>query len=265
MSKNTRAAEEFAKLLHTIAVLRSPRGCPWDREQTPFTLKECLLEECYELIEAINKQDIPNVCEEIGDILLVAAMLAQMYTENAQFDIAAVLEELNAKLVRRHPHVFGDTKARHAKEALQHWDRVKTDIEGRKPKNTSAIDGIPRSLPPLGRALKLQKRAAKKGFDWPDSSGPLQKIHEELAELIYQDKTASPEHSEEELGDLLFSIVNYARHLGIDPAIALTRSSLKFDQRFRHVEKQMGHDGIPMAPENLALMNRYWDEAKTCS
>ncbi|OQX29777.1 MAG: nucleoside triphosphate pyrophosphohydrolase [Spirochaeta sp. LUC14_002_19_P3] len=263
-SVNARAAEEFTKLLQTIALLRSPEGCPWDREQSPSSMRECLLEECHELIEAINTRDTANVREEIGDIILITAMISQMYAEEQHFDIAAVLEELNAKLIRRHPHVFGESKARHAEEALQNWERVKTDVEGRK-KTLSVLDGIPQSLPPLNRALKLQKKAAKKGFDWPDMNGPLQKIQEELRELtdlVEQDKPASPERREEELGDLLFSIVNYARHLGIDPALALSRSSLKFEQRFRHVEQQMNHNAIPMAPENLAVMDTYWEEAK---
>ena len=250
----------FADFLEIIAALRGPDGCPWDKEQTPQSIRGHLIEESYEAVEAIDDNDPHHVREELGDVLLLIAMLSQMYSESGDFSFKEVIEEVSAKLIRRHPHVFGDEKYDDAEEVLKNWDRIKVDIEGRSA--DSALDGIPGSLPPLERSFKIQKKAAKQGFDWPDINGPKGKILEELEEIDEAIDSGSMKDLESEIGDLIFSIVNYSRHLGIDPALALGRTNSKFEKRFRHVETKMNEDGEIMAPENLERMDDYWDSAK---
>lgn len=261
-SDSTESNQTFADFLNIISTLRSPGGCPWDKEQTPQTLRGNLIEEAYEAVEAIDDNDPPHVREELGDVLLLVAMLTQMYAEADEFNMDDVVKEISAKLTRRHPHVFGDEKVEDADEVLKNWDRIKIDLEGRSSAE-SALDGIPGSLPPLERSYKIQKKAAKQGFDWPDIEGPKSKIAEELAEIDEAIETGSAIHLESEIGDLLFSVVNYSRHLGIDPALALGRTNAKFEKRFKHVESRMTEDGEKMAPENLEIMDGYWDSAKT--
>ena len=255
------ARDHFADFLEIIETLRSPEGCPWDREQTAVSLRGALLEECYEAIEAIDEDDPAHVREELGDVLLLIGMLSQIYRESGNFTISEVIQEISAKLIRRHPHVFGDETAQDAEEVLKQWDRIKVDIEGRE-QGDSVLDSIPASLPPLERSWKIQKKAAGKGFDWPDKDGPRSKILEELAEVDQAAESEDFSKLEEEVGDLLFSVVNYARHLGVEPALALRRTNSKFETRFKHVEKSMKQDGIQMSPEELEHMDSYWDEAK---
>lgn len=252
----------FGDFLDIISTLRSPEGCPWDREQTPTSLRGHLIEESYETLEAIEEADPAHVREELGDVLLLVAMITRMYTESGDFHMGEVLEEINAKLIRRHPHVFGGEKVKDAEDVLKNWERIKVDIEGRNPSEGSVLDGVPGSLPPLERAFKIQKKAAKSGFDWPDTEGPRSKILEELEEIRKAVETGNRQDLEDEIGDLLFSVVNYARHLDVDPSLALARTNRKFDRRFRHVESGMNRDGLTMAPENLELMDRYWESAK---
>lgn len=254
------SSQSFTNFLETIKTLRGPEGCPWDKEQTPSSMRTLLLEEVYETLEAINSSDPEHVKEELGDVLLIICMIGLMYAEQGEFSLDDVFNEINAKLIRRHPHVFGNAVVKDSKEALRNWERIKVEIEGDGKPNESVVDGIPDSLPPLERSCILQRRAARKGFDWPDHRGPEGKIMEELEEIRHTD---DKNHREEELGDLLFSVVNYARHLKIDPAIALCRSNLKFEKRFRHVEKQMITDGIPMSPANIDIMDAYWEDAKS--
>ena len=256
-----RANKTFGEFLGIISTLRSPDGCPWDKEQTPLSLRGHLIEESYEAVEAIDENDPPHVREELGDVLLLIAMLSQMYAESGDFNISEVIDEVSAKLIRRHPHVFGDEKAHDAEEVLKNWEQIKVDIEGRD-NSGSALDGIPGSLPPLERSYKIQKKAAKQGFDWPDINGPKGKILEEIEEIDEAVKSGSASELESEIGDLLFSVVNYSRHLGIDPALALGRTNAKFERRFRHVETRMSEDGVAMVPENLQVMDGYWDIAK---
>ena len=251
----------FGDFLEIVATLRGPNGCPWDIEQTPESMRGHLIEESYEAVEAINDNDPPHVREELGDVLLLVTMISQMFTENGDFSIGEVLEEISAKLIRRHPHVFGDEKVHNAAEVLKNWDRIKVDIEGRS-KSGSALDGIPGSLPPLERAFKIQKKVAKQGFDWPDIQGPKQKVLEEIEEIDEARTSGSVKELESEIGDLIFSVVNYSRHLGVDPALALARTNTKFGNRYRHVEKKMSEDGVSMAPENIKEMDLYWDSAK---
>ena len=265
MKKNDNDTKEtdksFMDFLEIISTLRGPDGCPWDKEQTPQSLRGNLIEECYETVEAIDDNDPLHVREELGDVLLLISMISRMYSESGDFNIQDVIAEISAKLIRRHPHVFGDEKAESAREVLINWDRIKKDVEGRG-KVSSVMDDLPGSLPPLERSYKIQKKAARQGFDWPDISGPRGKILEELSEIDEAVQTESSSDIEAELGDLRFSVVNYARHLGVDPALALARTNRKFEHRFRTVEANMEKDGKQMSPENIREMDAYWDSAK---
>jgi tetrapyrrole methylase family protein/MazG family protein len=265
-------AEAFRKLYDIVVRLRSPGGCPWDREQTPLSLRGDLIEETYECVEAIDEEDPSHVQEELGDIFLLAVMIAYMHEQDGHFTVKDVLEDIAAKLVRRHPHVFGEAGARDGRrlssaEVLSNWAQIKVEQEGRKPKD-SILDEVSRGLPPLDRAWKLQKKAAKAGFDWPDIRGVSAKIEEELREVLSaagsrtQEAPSSPAALEEELGDLLFSAVNLCRYLGVEPSVALQRTNLKFTRRFKYVEKRMKETGQVMTPQNLSVMDQYWNEAK---
>ncbi len=253
--------QTFKDFLEIISSLRGPDGCPWDKEQTAESLRSHLIEESYETVEAIEENDPDHVREELGDVLLLISMISQIYSETESFTIYDVIEEISSKLIRRHPHVFGDEKVEGAQEVLKNWDRIKIEVEGRG-NELSVLEGIPGSLPPLERSYKIQKKAAKSGFDWPDISGPREKIIEELNEIEIAVREESPEDIEGEIGDLLFSVVNYSRHLGIDPALALGRTNRKFEKRFKYVESNMYKDSIPMNPENIEIMDRYWDSSK---
>jgi tetrapyrrole methylase family protein/MazG family protein len=266
------AAGAFKKLYDIIVRLRAPGGCPWDREQTPLSLRGDLIEETYECVEAIDENDPSHVREELGDIFLLVTMIAYMHEQEGRFTLGDVLEGVSEKLIRRHPHVFGGLKAEDGSplssaEVLGNWARIKVEQEGRKPKD-SILDEVSRGLPPLDRAWKLQKKAAKAGFDWPDIRGVSVKIEEELEEVLSAAEKNAPQTQssqaalEEELGDLLFSAVNLCRYLDIEPSVALQRTNLKFTGRFKHVEKRMKETGQAMTPQNLAVMDQYWDEAK---
>jgi tetrapyrrole methylase family protein/MazG family protein len=263
----------FKTLYDTVVRLRSPGGCPWDREQTPVSLRGDLIEETYECIEAIDEQNPAHIQEELGDLFLLATMLSYMHEEKGLFSVAEVLRTVSEKLVRRHPHVFGETKVKDSAEVLNNWARIKVEKEGRKPKD-SVLDEVSAGLPPLDRAWKLQKKAAKAGFDWPNMEGVIEKIKEELDEVIEAvSASAKTEDSseaedtarvkiEEELGDLLFSVVNLCRYCKIEPSTALHRTNIKFIKRFKYVEKKMKETGQEMKQENLALMDQYWETAK---
>jgi len=250
----------FLKLCDIVARLRAPDGCPWDREQDPESLCADLVEETYECIEAITEKDPVHIKEELGDLFLLLTMISHMHEEEGKFTIADVLEGISEKLVRRHPHVFSDVKVKDSAEVLDNWAKIKIEQEGRKPKD-SILDEVPHGIPPLDRTLKLQKKAAKYGFDWPDLDGVLKKTEEELGEVREAIKS-DPAHLEEELGDLLFMAVNLCRFKKVDPSAALAGTNSKFVRRFKHVEKRMKEAGQVMNSENLLLMDKYWDEAK---
>jgi len=262
--------EAFNRLHETIRRLRAPGGCPWDREQTPETLRETLIEEAYETVEAITEGDADHVCEELGDVFLNAVMLSYMYEQLDSFTVTDVLETVSDKLIRRHPHVFGETdgyagpgsgnETDTPEKVLNQWDEIKQKVEGRK--GSSALDGVSMGLPSLERAKKLQKRASKCGFDWEHSDDVWPKVDEELAELREAAAGGNPERIEEELGDVLFSLVNIARHLKVDPGVALTRTNAKFVKRFTHVESSMKEAGLPMDKDHLADMDRFWNELR---
>ncbi len=263
-------AEAFSRLYGIIARLRGPGGCPWDIEQSPATLRETLIEEAYETVEAITEGDTPHVREELGDVFLNVTMLAYMYEQSGDFLVSDSLNDVAEKLVRRHPHVFGETegfagplssaKTDTAEKVLAQWEMIKRGVEGRRA--DSVLDEVSRGMPALERAHKLQKKAAKSGFDWATLDDVWPKIDEELAELREAVALGERSRIEDELGDLLFAAVNVARHLKVDPGVAITRTNAKFTRRFRHVEASMKGAGIPMDKAHLADMDRFWDEAK---
>lgn len=255
----------FVDFYRIIKTLRGPEGCPWDRKQTSKSLAPNLIEESYELVEAIDNNDTDNVREEIGDIFLVAGMIAQINAEEKRFTLAEVISEVSDKLVRRHPHVFGDVVKENPDEVVELWNHIKKNVEKDGSKFESMNDSIPRSLPPLERAYKIQKKVAKVGFDWNELQSVKDKLAEELAEL--DECTTHPEQHihadiEEEIGDVLFSIINLSRHLKVDPAVALHKTNQKFVDRFRYIEKQMHLENRSMDTSEFTRMDQLWEEAK---
>ena len=255
------ASEAFKALYDTVVTLRGPGGCNWDREQNPSTLRGALIEETYECLEAIDENDPAHVAEELGDLYLLVTMLSYMHEQEGKFTVAGVLEKIKEKLIRRHPHVFGDVKVNNVAEILDNWAAIKVQQEGRKPKE-SMLDEVSSGLPPMDRAFKLQKKAAKAGFDWPDMDGVIAKIAEEIEEVKAACREASTEAVEEELGDLLFSAINLCRFLKVEPSVALRRTNGKFVERFKYIEKKMKESGHEMKKENIDIMDKFWSETK---
>lgn len=245
--------EPLARLLAIMATLRDPQtGCPWDREQDFASIAPYTIEEAYEVAEAIARRDMAELREELGDLLLQVVFHARMAEEAGHFAFADVAGAIADKMERRHPHIFGDAEARTAGEVLANWEALKA---AEKPRD-SALSGVALALPALLRAEKLGKRAARVGFDWPDAAGTRAKIAEELGEL---DEANTPEHREEELGDLLFVLAQHARKLGVDPEAALRAANAKFERRFRHMEQAAGEQFAALSP---AEMEAYWAAAK---
>ena len=260
----------FRHLYEIIAKLRAPDGCPWDRKQSPESLRTFLLEEVYECIEAIDESDDEHVKEELGDILMLVTMIAYIEEQERRFSVTEVLEEICAKLIRRHPHVFGDAQVANADEVVTQWAAIKKNVEGRRSDSESILKKVPKGLPPLERAYQLQKRAREVGFDWSDLAGVWEKVDEETRELKASiDGPSSPHptppHAREgevEYGDLLFSVINLGRFLKVDPSIALLSANEKFARRFAQVEQRMRESGQEMSKESFALMDGYWEDAK---
>lgn len=248
-------------LLHIMQCLRAPGGCPWDAEQTHESIKKNLIEETYEVIEAINKQDKELLLEELGDLLLQVVFHAEMENEKGGFTFDDVCDGVCQKLVERHPHVFGTVEANNAEEALSSWDAVKRKKKGQK-KGSVPMLSIPRELPALMRADKVQTKAKKTGFDWPDVSGALDKLEEETGELKEAIAAGEKEHISEELGDLLFSAVNVSRFVDIDAEEALTCATDKFIARFQKLEALAAERGLDLETASLAEMDKLWDEIK---
>ncbi|MDO5320342.1 MAG: nucleoside triphosphate pyrophosphohydrolase [bacterium] len=254
--------------LHQIMTrLRNPEtGCPWDRVQTLSTLKPCVLEETYELLAAMDRpEDQGNYVEELGDVLLQVMFQCVMAEQEGRFSFDDVANAISDKLVRRHPHVFGDVDAKDPATVLRNWEQIKQQ-EHRKEARHSALDGVPSTLPALLKAQRSQEKAARVGFDWKDAKGPLAKIREEIAELEEAVATSSDtsldEHVKEELGDLLFSVTNLARHLKADSESALEGSTAKFARRFRAVEAGAKAAGRDLKSMTLEEMDALWDKAK---
>ena len=251
-------AEELDALARLIAVvhqLRAPGGCPWDREQTHASLRSTMLEEAYEVLEAIDQESIPNLREELGDVLLQVLMQAEVGRESGEFSLAEIADAVREKLIRRHPHVFGEVKVSGSAEVVRNWEALKAAEYRRE----SALDGVQRSLPALQWAWSLQRRAANVGFDWPDLEGALEKIEEELDELKLAE---TPEEREAEFGDLLFTLVNVGRKMGINAEDALRGATGRFGARFRHMETALRADGRRLDEMPLEELDRYWESAK---
>jgi MazG family protein len=231
-------AAAFVRLVEIIARLRAPDGCPWDREQTHLTLRRHLIEESYEVVDAIEQGDDADLQEELGDLLMQPVMHAQLAAEENRFDITGVLDGICDKLVRRHPHVFGETQVSDSGEVLRNWDAIKKAEKSGKAQSasTSILDGLPKSLPSLSLALEVSKKAAKAGFEWPDAAGVLAKLREEVEELEAAIASGERNHIAAELGDLLFTAVNIARWNKIDPELALRDMVTRFKARFAHME-----------------------------
>jgi MazG family protein len=244
------------RLREIVARLRAPDGCPWDREQTHESLKPHLIEECYELIDAIDDRDDETMREELGDLLLQVVMHTQMASEEGRFDFDSVAGSIAEKLVRRHPHVFSDTKLSTSDAVLRQWDAIKRH---EKKDRESVLDGVPRLLPALARAQKVQSKAARIGFDWPDSAGPLEKVKEEVAEL---EQAKSREQLAEEFGDLLFALVNFARKSELEAEDLLQAATRKFSDRFRQMEILAEKRDLKLSSLTLAEMDQLWNEVK---
>ncbi|SEP05677.1 nucleoside triphosphate pyrophosphohydrolase [Paenibacillus sp. OV219] len=255
----------FERLHEIVAILRSPEGCPWDREQTHLSIRKNFIEETYEAIEAIDNDDPDGMREEFGDVILQVMLHSQMEEEVGTFSVYDVIQSLNEKLLFRHPHVFGETNAGNATEALANWEQMKAEekrIKGIDASQASQLDGIPPGLPELMKAYKIQKKAAKVGFDW-DNLGPvLDKIAEELGELREAIASKDAEEQAGELGDLLFAAVNAARFIHADPEEALARTNQKFKKRFSYIEEQLRISGRSFDQTDLTEMDRYWEIAK---
>jgi MazG family protein len=257
------SGEQFDALVRIMERLRADNGCPWDREQTRETLKPFLIEEAYEVVEAIDEGDPKHLMEELGDLLFQVVFHAQVAAERREFTIGQVLAATADKMVRRHPHVFGDGTASTTREVLEQWEELK-----REERNTvaaipaSALDGVPRELPGLLRAQRLQDKASRVGFDWPEISGAMAKVEEEFGELKEAIGSAVPEAVEEELGDVLFSMVNLARFLNLSAEDALRRSIARFTTRFQHMEEGLQQDGRRLKEMSIEEMDGLWEQAK---
>ena len=246
-------------LVEIVKKLRAPGGCPWDREQDHHSIRRNFLEEAYEAVEAIDEEDPGHLKEELGDVLLQVVFHALMEEEQGRFDIDDVADGICKKLIYRHPHVFGDVTVSGSGEVLQNWEELKRK-EKHQATTADSVDAVARSLPGLWRAEKVQKKAAKVGFDWPDVSGALEKLEEETAEL--KDAIAQGSNIQEELGDLLFAAVNVARFVKVDPEDAMTAACDKFARRFRQVEQAARSQGKELSRMTLAEMDGLWDQAK---
>jgi tetrapyrrole methylase family protein/MazG family protein len=252
---------EFADLVSIMKILRGENGCPWDKEQTHLSIRKNLIEETYEVLEAIDNNDSELLKEELGDVMLQVVFHAEIACQNGGFDVSGVTDGICRKLIVRHPHIFGDVVANTSEQVLVNWDEIKKQLKGHQ-KQTEAINSIPRILPSLMRSYKIQQKAAKVGFDWPEVSGALEKTHEELKELEEAIAENNPEHCKEELGDLLFAAVNISRFINVEPEEALTAASDKFIRRFSIMEDISLNEKINMREMTLEELDELWNRAK---
>lgn len=248
---------KFDELLEIMEILRGPTGCPWDKEQDHKSLIPFLLEETYEVIESINKNSIEDLKEELGDLLLQIVFHAQIAKESGEFNIDDIITGISTKLIRRHPNVFGDEKIDTAEEQSVNWEKLKKQ-EGKK----SVVDGIPRAMPALSFAKRIQQRASTVGFDWQKTEEVLEKVIEEISELKHEIENQNQDKIEEEFGDLLFALVNYGRFLKIDPENSLKKATDKFILRFKKLEKRIEDKSLSMEELTLDELDREWNEIK---
>jgi len=258
---------DIERLAGLVRQLRGNNGCPWDRQQTRETLKPMLIEEAYEVLDALDAEDPMELKEELGDLLFQIVFHAQIATERNEFDLSDVIDRSHEKMVRRHPHIFGGADLKTAQDVLKNWEDIKAAEKGMQSCSSpeserSLLDGIPSKLPALHRAYQLTAKASRVGFDWSRLEDILAKMREEASELIEAQSRQDAPTVAEEVGDLLFVAVNIARFLGIDPETALTRSNQKFSRRFRHVESAIKRQGRTLKDASLEEMDALWEEAK---
>ena len=257
----TEAGERFGELVKLMARLRGPGGCPWDRKQTFDSIKPYTLEETYEVMDAIDARDWPGLREELGDFLLQAVFYGEMAAEEGLFTIADSLQAINDKLIRRHPHVFGEATAETPEDVKLRWDEIKKQ-EKAEAAPTALLDSVPRSLPALVEAEKISVKAAGAGFEWPTIDGVVAKFQEEALELAKAREGGNAEEIEHEIGDLLFTVVNLARFLKVDPEQALRKTNARFRKRFAYVENKIRSGGVTLQETPLDRMEELWQEAK---
>jgi tetrapyrrole methylase family protein/MazG family protein len=248
--------QEFARLVEIIAQLRGPGGCPWDKKQTHASLKEFLLEESYEVLDALDEGNGQKLCGELGDLLLQIVLHAQIASEAGEFDMEAVVKGINTKLVRRHPHVFGNTQVSGAEEVSHNWEQIK---KSERLPETSILDSVPRQMPALAYSQNIQRRAAQIGFDWENIDGVIDKLVEEVKEYK---ETQNQSEREDEFGDLFFTLVNIARRVGVDPEVSLRQANRKFFLRFSGMEKLCRERGLDLGKLSFDQQNQLWEEAK---
>lgn len=262
-------SRDISRLIEIMSALRNPDGgCPWDLEQSFETICAYTIEEAYEVADAIERKDYADLCEELGDLLLQPVYHAQMASEAGLFSFEDVVEAITTKLIRRHPHVFGDVAAHDAGMAKGRWDAVKADERVAKAKAKgqegpgSVLDDVPLVLPALARAEKLDKRAAAAGFDWPDVSAVADKCREELDEVLAARASGNAKQVTEEVGDLLFAVASLARRMGVEPEAALWDANAKFTRRFHHVEARAREDGVSLSEAGIEKLDAYWNEIR---
>jgi tetrapyrrole methylase family protein/MazG family protein len=256
------ARRMFGELVDIMARLRGDDGCPWDREQTHASIKPYFVEETYEALEAIDEGNPDKLCEELGDVMLQVVFHARMAEEAGLFTVADVLRSISEKLIRRHPHVFGSVEANTAQEVLFNWEQIKQAERKKAAGTASILDGVPRELPALLRAHRLQEKASRVGFDWKEIDPVLQKVEEELGELRAAMHAENPARMEDELGDLLFSLVNLSRFIEVNPEEALRKTIARFIHRFRYIEEALAARGASPGQTSLEEMDALWDQAK---
>lgn len=246
--------EKFSELVEIMNRLR--KECPWDKEQTNDSIKAATLEEAYEVVEAVDEKNYGELKKELGDLMLHIVFHSKIAEDMGEFNVGNVIDEIKEKLIRRHPHVFGDTNVESNQEVMRNWETIKLN-EGRK----SVIEGVPKNLPELHRAFRLQEKASKVGFDWEHKEDVWNKVEEEIQELKDIDN-GDPDYVEKEVGDILFSVVNYCRFIGINPENALRRTNEKFIKRFTYVEDKIREAGKKITDSDLNEMDTYWNESK---
>jgi tetrapyrrole methylase family protein/MazG family protein len=260
---NDEDIKKLGKLTKLIKKLRAPGGCPWDQQQKEEDLGKYILEEAYEVVDSIDAKNPQEMKEELGDLLFQILFLTEISAESDLFSLGNVMDGINEKMIRRHPHVFGQEKVNSVQEVKENWQKIKEQERDNKNKEENLFSSIPRSLPALKRAQKITSIASTYGFDWKDTQGILEKLHEELQEFDHAVKTENKREIEEELGDILFTIVNLSRFFSIDAETALSRTTKKFLQRFAYVTDKLYSLGITPAEATMAQMDDLWNESKT--
>ena len=248
--------DQFSTLVDIIARLRAPDGCPWDRKQSHASLRENLLEECYEVLAALDEGDSAELCDELGDLLMQIVLQAQIAAEAGEFELGDVTKSINAKLIHRHPHIFGSGKIKDAEEVAHNWEALKGE---ERESGASILESVPKQMPALGYSQEVQRRAAGVGFDWEDVDGVVDKLVEEVGELK---QAETEEEKAGEFGDLLFTLVNVARRLGVDTEAALREANRRFYQRFTYMEAVCRQRGVNLGKLSFAEQNALWEEAK---